>query len=131
MKNFTNYSPEFLELQKSENKRGEKGTMCGKSHSVETKNKMSSSHKKNPARYWLGKKQSPESIEKRRQKQIGTKWSEERRRKYEEKGNYFQGQTHTPESKEKIRQSKINKTPEQKLETYIKFYISKMGYGTK
>jgi len=128
MKNFTNYSSEFLEMQKGENKKGEKGSMWGKKHTPETKNKMSESHKKNPARYWLSKKQSSESIEKRRQKQIGTKWSEERRKKYEERGNYFQGQTHTPESKEKIRQSKINKTPEQKLETYIKFYISKMGY---
>jgi hypothetical protein len=91
MKNFTNYSPEFLEMQKGENKRGEKNHMWGTKASEETRRKQSEYHKNNPVRYWLGKKQSPESIEKRRQ-------------------------------------SKINKTPEQMLETYIKFHISKMGY---
>jgi GIY-YIG catalytic domain/NUMOD3 motif len=38
------------------------------------------------------------------------------------------GKNHSLKSKEKMSQSKINKTPEQKLEIYIKFYISKMGY---
>lgn len=128
MKNFTNYSPEFLEMKKGENKRGEKNPMWGKKASEETRRKQSEAHKKNPVRYWLGKKQSPESNENRRQKQIGTKWSDERRKKYEENGNPFQGQTHTPEAREKIRQTRINKTPEQMLETYIKFHISRKGY---
>jgi hypothetical protein len=124
----TSQFEKFVENQKSENKRAENNPMWGRKASEETRRKQSEAHKKNPVRYWLGKKQSPESIEKRRQKQIGTKWSEERRKKYEEKGNHFRRQTHTPESKEKIRQSKINKTPEQMLETYIKFHISRMGY---
>lgn len=128
MKNFTNYSPEFLEMQKGENKKGEKSPMWGTKSSEETRKKQSEAHKKNPVRHWLGKKQSPESIEKRRQKQIGTKWSDERRKKYEENGNPFQGQTHTSEAREKIRQSKLNKKPEQLLETYIKFHISRKGY---
>jgi group I intron endonuclease len=128
MKDFTNYSPKFLEMQNGENRKGEKSPMWGTKASEETRRKQSEAHKKNPVKYWLGKKQSPESIEKRRQRQIGTKWSDDRRKKYEENGNYFQGQNHTPEAKEKIRQSKLNKTPEQMLETYIKFYITKMGY---
>jgi group I intron endonuclease len=128
MKNFTNYSPEFLEMQKGENRKGEKSPMWGKTVSEETRRKQSEAHKKNPVKYWLGKKQSPEVVEKRRQKLIGQKWSEEQRKKYEENGNPFQGQTHTPEAKEKIRQSKINRTPEQMLETYIKSHITRMGY---
>ena len=128
MKDFTNYSPKFLEMQNGENRKGEKSPMWGTKASEETRRKQSEAHKKNPVKYWLGKKQSPESIEKRRQRQIGTKWSDDRRKKYEENGNYFQGQNHTPEAKEKIRQSKLNKTPEQMLETYIKFHITRMGY---
>lgn len=38
------------------------------------------------------------------------------------------GKKQSLESIEKSRQTKINKTPEQKLETYIKFHISRMGY---
>lgn len=128
MKNFTNYSPKFLEMQNGENRKGEKSPMWGTKTSEETRRKQSEAHKKNPVKYWLGKKQSPETIEKRRQKQIGKKWSEDQRKKYEETGNPFQGQNHTPEAKEKIRQSKLNKTPGQMLETYIKFYITRMGY---
>lgn len=118
----------FIENQKSENKIGDKNPMWGKKASEDTRVKQSEAHKNNPVRYWLGKKQSEEHIEKRTKNQKGTKWSEERRKKYEENGNPFQGQTHTLEAREKIRQSKINKTPEQMLETYIKFHISKMGY---
>lgn len=128
MKDFTNYSPKFLEMQNGENKKGEKNPNWGRKATEETRRKQSEALKKNPSRYWLGKKQSPESIEKRRQRQIGTKWSDDRRKKYEENGSYFQGQNHTPEAKEKIRQSKLNKTPEQMLETYIKFHITRMGY---
>ena len=128
MKNFTNYSPKFLEMQNGENRKGEKSPMWGTKVSEETKRKQSEAHKKNPTRYWLGKKQSPETIEKRRQKQIGKKWSEEQRKKFEENGYSFQGQNHTPEAKEKIRQSKLNKTPEEMLEIYIKFHITRKGY---
>lgn len=128
MKNFTNYSSEFLKMQSGENKKGEKHPMWGKKHTEEAKKKQSEAHKKNPAKYWLGKKQSPEHIRKRTERQKGTKWSDEARKKFEECGFSFRGGIHTPESKEKIRQSKINKTPEQKLETYIKYHISRMGY---
>jgi group I intron endonuclease len=123
-----NYSQKFLDMQKSENKRGEKSPMWGKKHTPETRNKMSASNN----RYWLGKNQPPEAIEKRRQKMIGRKVSEEVKEKQRVKmtgeNNPFYGETHTPEAKEKIRQSKINKTPEQMLETYNKFHISRMGY---
>jgi group I intron endonuclease len=118
----------FIENQKGENKRGEKSPMWGRKATEETRRKQSEAHKKNPTRYWLGKKQSPESIEKRRQRQIGTKWSDETRKKFEENGYSFQGQTHTPEAREKIRQARLNKTPEQMLETYIKFHITRKGY---
>lgn len=108
--------------------KGKKNPMWGRTVTEETKRKISEAHKKNPVRYWLGKKQSTESNEKRRQKQIGRKHTEETKEKMRGKNNSFYGQTHTPEAKEKIRQSRINKTAEQMLETYIKFHISKMGY---
>jgi group I intron endonuclease len=128
MKNFTNYSSEFLEMRKGENKRGEKGSMWGKKHTPETRNKMSASN----SRYWLGKKQPPEAIEKRRQKMIGRKVSEEVKEKQRVKmtgeGNPFYGQTHTPETRERLKQARLNKTPEEMLEIYIKFHITKKGY---
>jgi group I intron endonuclease len=128
MKNFTNYSPEFLEMQNGENRRGEKSPMWGTKASEETRRKQSEALKKNPARYWLGKKQSPEMVEKRRQKQIGTKWSDETRKKFEQNGYSFEGRNHTPEAKEKIRQGRLNKTAEEMLEIYIKFHITRKGY---
>lgn len=128
MKNFTNYSPEFLAMQKSENKKGEKHPMWGTKVSEETRRKQSEAHKKNPVKYWLGKKQSPESIEKRRQKQIGRKHTEETKEKMRGENNPFYGQTHTPETKERMSQSRLNKTPEEMLEIYIKFHISRKGY---
>jgi group I intron endonuclease len=60
----------FIETQKSENKIGEKNPMWGRKTSEETRRKQSEYHKNNPVRYWLGKKQSPESNEKRRQSLI-------------------------------------------------------------
>lgn len=128
MKNFTNYSPEFLEMQNGENRKGEKSPMWGRKASEETRRKQSEYHKNNPVRYWLGKKQSPETIEKRRQKIIGRKHSEETKDKMRGENNPFYGQSHTPETIEKLKQARINKTPEQMLETYIKFHISRLGY---
>jgi group I intron endonuclease len=118
----------FIENQKGENKRGENNPMWGRKASEETRRKQSEYHKNNPVRYWLDKKQSEEHIKKRTERQKGSKWSDETRKKHEENGYSFEGCNHTPEAKEKIRQSKINKTPEQMLETYIKFHISRMGY---
>jgi group I intron endonuclease len=128
MKNFTNYSPEFLEMQNGENRRGEKSPMWGTKASEETRRKQSEYHKNNPVRYWLGKKRPPEATEKMRQKMIGKKWSDETRKKFEENGYSFEGRNHTPEAKEKIRQGRLNKTAEEMLEIYIKFHITKKGY---
>ena len=96
--------------------------------SAETRKKQSEAHKKNPARFWLGKKQPKEMVEKRTKNQKGSKWSEERRKKYEKTGNSFAGKKHTQESIDKIKRIAQSKTPEQKLEKYIKFHISKLGY---
>jgi group I intron endonuclease len=137
MKDFTNYSPEFLEMQKGENRRGEKSPMWGTKASEETRRKQSEAHKKNPVKYWLGKKRPPEYIEK--QKQTREKRKQENPEKYEElkqtqrikmmgEGNPFYGQTHTPETRERLRQARLNKTPEELLEIYIKFYTSTKGY---
>jgi group I intron endonuclease len=136
MKNFTNYSPEFLEMQKGENRKGEKSPMWGKPVSEETRRKMSVSN----SHYWLGKTQPPETVEKIKQTKENQKQKnpdrykrteelkENQRTKMMGEGNPFYGKTHTPEIRERLRQSKINKTPEQMLETYIKFYITRMGY---
>lgn len=127
MKNFTNYSQQFLDMQKSLNKIGEKSSVWGTKASEETRKKQSVSHKKNPTKYWLGKKQSKEMIENRIQKLRGKKWSEERRQNYEKKGNSFLGKKHSQQTKEKLKQLKLNKTPEQLLKTYVKFYITRKG----
>lgn len=125
-----NYSPEFLAMQKSENKRGEKSPNWGRKASEETRQKLSKSYKRSPERTqkFLENINTPEAKEKRRQKILGQKRSEGFREKISGENNPFYGQIHTPEAKEKMRQSKINKTPEQMLETYIKFHISRMGY---
>jgi hypothetical protein len=128
MKNFTNYSPEFLEMQKGENRRGEKSPMWGTKASEETRRKQSEYHKNNPVRYWLGKKQSEEHIRKRTERQKGSKWSDETRKKNKENGYSFEGRNHTPEAKEKMRQGRLNKTAEEMLEIYIKFHITRKGY---
>lgn len=127
MKNFDNYSSKFLEMQKSESKSEDKSPMWGKKHSPETLQKMSESHKKNPTRYWKGKTQSAESIEKRRQASLKHKHSEEYKESITGEGNPFYGKKHSEESKQKMSEKARNRTPEQKLEKYIKFYISKMG----
>jgi len=128
MKNFTNYSPEFLEMQKGENRRGEKSPMWGTKASEETRRKQSEAHKKNPVRYWLGKKMSPEAREKIRQKSLGRKHSEETKEKMRGENNHFYGQTHTPETRERLKQARLNKTAEEMLEIYIKFHITRKGY---
>jgi group I intron endonuclease len=63
MKNFNNYSQEFLDEQKKD-KNGENSPMYGETASEETKKKMSEAHKKNPIRYWKGKKRTRETVEK-------------------------------------------------------------------
>jgi hypothetical protein len=137
MKNFTNYSPEFLEMQNGENRRGEKSPMWGTKASKETRKKQSEYHKNNPVRYWLGKKYPSEAVEKRiktlekNKKENPHKYEqlkEEQRIKMTGEGNPFYGQTHTPETRERLRQARLNKTPEEMLEIYIKFHITKKGY---
>lgn len=127
MKTFDNFSPEFLEMQKGENKSEEKNPMWGKRHTIETRKKMSEAHKKNPVRYWLGKKHSAESNEKRRQASLRFRHSEEYKKSIRGEGNYFYGKTHSKEARQKISESRKSKTPEQKLETYIKFHVSRYG----
>jgi group I intron endonuclease len=136
IKKFTNHSPEFMEIQKEENKQGEKGSMWGKKHTKETREKMSTSN----SRYWLGKKQPPEAVEKRKQTRENRKQEnpdrykrteelkENQRTKMVGKGNPFYGQTHTPETRERLKQARLNKTPEEMLKIYIKFHITRKGY---
>lgn len=129
MKNeFDSYSKQFLNKQKSENKIGDKNPIWGKTASEETRRRMSEAHKKNPVRYWLGKNQSAESNEKRRQASLKFRHTEEYKESIRGEGNYFYGKTHSEEARKKISASKKSKSPEQKLETYIKFYVSRYGF---
>jgi group I intron endonuclease len=127
MKSSGNYSTEFLALQLGENKIGEKNPMWGKSHSEETKEKMSKRHNENPIRYWLGKTQSDESNEKRRQASLKLRHTEEHKQSICGEGNPFYGCKHSEETKKKISESKKSKTPAQRLERYVKFVISRTG----
>ena len=99
----------------------------GMKHTDETKRKMSESHKANPTRYWLGKKRSKESIEKTAVKNRGRKYSAKIYDSRRGDKNYFYGNHHTEESKQKISESHKKRTPEQRLERYKKFYISRCG----
>jgi group I intron endonuclease len=99
----------------------------GSKHTEETKNKMSEYHKENPVRFWLNKKRDIISIEKAKESNKDFKHSKEHKEKIKGSGNPFYGKEHTEEAKMKISNSRNNKTPEQKLETYIKFYITRKG----
>lgn len=127
MKNFDNYSPKFLEMQKGKNKTGEKNPMWGKSHTDKSKQKMSKYHKENNVRYWLGKKRSDEFNEKRRELALNFRHTDEYKQSISGEGNPFYGCKHTEESKRKISEARKSKTPEQKLDRYIKFFISRTG----
>jgi group I intron endonuclease len=122
----TKYSEKFLHEQ-TKDKRGENSPMWGKKHSEEVRKKMSISHKKKPVQYWLGKKQSPESIEKRRQASLKFKHTEEYKQRISGEGNPFFGKKHNEEVKKKISDAQKRKTPQEKLERYIKFCVSRTG----
>lgn len=123
---FDSYSDEWLYYQ-NRDRSGENSPNYKKTISEETRQKMSESHKKNPVRYWLGKTQSEESNKKRREKSLMFRHSEHHKQKITGEGNPFYGCSHSEKTKQKIRDSKKNRTPEQKLESYIKFYISRTG----
>jgi group I intron endonuclease len=95
---------------------GELNSMYGKKHTEETKAKMSKIQK--------GRKHTPETIEKVRQKMIGRKHSEEHRKKISE-GN--KGKKMSPESIEKTRQKNIGRKHTE--ETKVK--ISNVQKGKK
>jgi hypothetical protein len=101
--------------------------MWNKKHSEETRKKMSIAHKKNPTRYWKEKSQSPESNEKRRQSSLKFRHAEEHKQNISGEGNPFFGRKHTDDAKKRMSNSRKLKTPDQKLERYIKFYISRTG----
>ncbi len=100
---------------------------AGSKHTEESRKKMSESHKQNPVKYWLGKKRPLELIEKAKESNKGFKHTEEHKQKMRGEGNHFYGKQHSDQVKKKIREAISNRTPEQKLERYRKFYISRVG----
>ena len=127
MKNkFDSYSDEWIYYQ-TKDKTGSNGPNFGKKHSDKTKEKISIAQKRNPTKYWLGKTQSEESNQKRREKSLGSKRKQEYKEKITGEGNAFFGRKHSEETKQKMQQLRKNKTPHENLERYIKFYVSKTG----
>lgn len=126
MKLIKQYSEKWLYNQ-TRDKHGENGPFWNKKHTDETRQKMSEIRKANPVCYWSGKKQSVESNEKRRQASLKFRHTEEHKARIRGEGNPFYGQHHSEETKKKISESRKSKTPEQKLEKYIKFHISRTG----
>lgn len=128
MKNFNNYSKKWIE-QQTRNKHGKNNFMFGKTHSCEAKQKMSISRKQNPISYWKNK-----NLSEIHKKNISLgllkpsfKHTEEHKKSITGEGNPFYGHKHNEETKKKMSEARRSKTPEQKLERYIKFYISRCG----
>lgn len=90
--------------------------MYGKKHSNETRKKMSSVSKGKPKPWLLGRKFSPETIERLRQINLGKIASEETRKKISEnhhdvngEKNPMYGKKHSPETIEKLKQKAKNR----------------------
>ena len=64
---------------------GENHPFYGKSHTKETKQKISKSKRENPSRYWLGKNRSEETKEKIRQTSTGRRLTQEQKIVYAQK----------------------------------------------
>lgn len=78
---------------------GEKHPMYGKKHTKEAIQKMSLAQKKNPTRYWLGKKRSEETKKKVSLAQTGKKRSKE---SIEKRRAKVMGHLTSPETRKKI-----------------------------
>ena len=120
------FSEQFLAQQKKD-KRGVNHPCYGKSPSEETRRKLSEAHKRNPRKPNLGKKMSEETKKKIREASKGRRWTEEQRLKHSGSNASFFGKKHDANTKEKISKACLARTPEQKLEKYIRFYVSKKG----
>jgi group I intron endonuclease len=103
---------ERLKLLHKEKKVG----MYGKTHSEETKKKMSDASKGKAKPWLVSVKKSEETKEKIRQKNLGKNLSEETRKKISEnhhdisgKNNPMYGKTHSPETIEKLRERAKNR----------------------
>ena len=97
---------------------------------------LSEEHRRKISESNRGKKMSEDFVEKARQRMTGEgnpmygkkkPHSEEHKQSITGENNPFYGCTHSEETKKKISEARKNKTPDQKLEKYIKFYISKTG----
>jgi len=84
-----------------------------RSHSLETRRKMSESHK-GTSNNWKGRKHTPESRRKMSKAKQGRKLSDETRRKMSEahkgKNNAFYGKKHTPEARRRISEANRNRS---------------------
>jgi hypothetical protein len=88
-------------------------------HSEETKKKISEAKKKNPIRFWLGKKRSPESIKKMKESKLKNPC------------RYWLGKERTPETIEKIRLAHLGKVSRNKGKTMSEESRRRMSIAQK
>ena len=98
--------------------------------------RLSEEHRRKISEGNKGKKMSDEFRQKQRERMTGSKnpmfgktysHTDEYKEMMKGEGNPFFGRKHSEETKMKMKSLKQNKTPEQKLERYVRFYISRTG----
>lgn len=118
------------------NKTGDYSNLNGKCGVYMKGKTLSKEHRRKISESNTGKKMSNEFCKNQSKRMKGegnpmyglkNPHSKEHKQSMRGDGNPFYGKTHSDEAKKKISEARKSKTPEQKLERYVKFFISRTG----